>query len=198
MRVALAGGFEECVDTINTVQTKPGGTVGPVGQGLNTRLNDYGGGGVSADEYPPDMFIREPVKTATIDNNGDVKYQDTSGAGGAPWGYSDYEAELPDCTGVSGCMIENGGRYNRRILPVPIVDCSTATGGTNTFNVEAIGCFFLLQKAPTNNSGKQAVFGEFIEDCTVANGTFGNTPPPGDPEGPFRIVLYKDPLGDSS
>lgn len=196
VRSALAGSFEGCFGIGDTVTTKPGNTVGPVGQGLNTRFGIYSGGGLSADEYPSDIYVKEPASPATSDKWGNITFDDTSGAGGNPWGYADYLAAMPDCTGDSSCRIDSGGARNRRMLNVPIVNCDSASGGTTSMTVEAIGCFFLLQQAPTNNGSKDGVFGEYVEDCSVSNGTFGNAPGP--TEGLYRIVLYKDPLGESS
>jgi hypothetical protein len=53
----------------------------------------------------------------------------------------------------------------------------------------------MIQKAPTSNASKQAVFGEFIEDCTVSGGQPGDE---SDSEGPYRIVLHDDPLNEES
>ncbi|MGC9458433.1 pilus assembly protein, partial [Vibrio genomosp. F10] len=154
VRQALAGGFEESININNPVTTKPGNTIGPVGQGLNTRFGVYGGGGVSAADHPSDVYVREPAKPASMDNSGVITYDDTSGSGGSAWGYADYSAALPDCTGDSDCRIAQGGQYKRRILPIPIVDCAGADGGTNSFDIKSIGCFFLLQQAPTSNGSK--------------------------------------------
>ncbi|KHT49436.1 Tad domain-containing protein [Vibrio sinaloensis] len=195
VREALAGGYKGAIDISKPVTTKPGNTIGPVGQGLNTRFDDYSGGGVSSTDYPPDVYVKEPVKSAKLDNDGNVDYSDTSGAGGQPWGYADYLAALPDCTGDSACRINSGGQENRRILVIPVVDCTGASGGTSNFNVTALACFFMLQQAPTNNSGKEAVFGEFIEDCTVSGGVPGQN---SSNDGPYRIVLYRDPHGEES
>ncbi|MGR5118538.1 pilus assembly protein TadG-related protein [Vibrio astriarenae] len=195
VRDALAGGYEGEIDLEEDVQTKPGGSVGPVGQGLNTRFGDYGGGGVNSSDFPPDYYVREPSNKATINNAGDITYEDTSGAGGNPWGYSDYLAALPCAQGTSDCTVGQGGQPNRRILPIPIVDCDGASGGTDSFSIEALGCFFMIQKAPTSNASKQAVFGEFIEDCTVSGGQPGDE---SDSEGPYRIVLHDDPLNEES
>lgn len=88
-----------------------------------------------------------------------------------------------------------GGQVNRRVLVLPVVDCTGAKGGTTSLDVTALACFFLLQQAPTNNGSKEPVYGEFIEDCSVLSG------PPGqnsDSDGPYRIVLYKDPNGGES
>ncbi|WP_234976341.1 pilus assembly protein TadG-related protein [Vibrio quintilis] len=187
VRSALAGGYTGCLAIGDTVTTKPGNTVGPVGQGLNTRFGVYGGGGVNSSDYPPDIYVKEPDTLATLDNDGNVVYTDT-------WGYDDYELEAPNCSGAD-CYLNSGGEPNRRMLSVPIVDCSGASGGTTTLQVEALGCFFLLQQAPTSNSGKQAVFGEYVEECSVTNSSSGNV---SSGEGPYRIVLYDDPLSEES
>jgi len=194
VRDALAGGYEGRVGIGDTVITKPGNTVGPVGQGLNTRFGVYSGGGLDASDFPSDVYVKEPTKKATLDNNGDVKYDDNSGADGEGWAYSDYEAALP-CTGDADCRIDSGGQYDRRILIVPIVDCSSASGGTSSFTVTALGCFFMLQQAPTSNSGKEAVFGEFLYDCSAYGGTPGQN---SNDDGPYLIVLYEDPDREDS
>lgn len=195
IRSALAGGYDGCITIGENIDTKPGGNVGPVGQGINSRFGVYSGGGLSSSDYPTDIYVKEPSTLATADNSGNITYNDTSGAGGDPWGYSDYMASTPDCSGESDCRIGSGGVADRRILPVPVVDCSTASGGTSNVKVTAIGCFFLLQQAPTNNGSHEGVFGEFIEDCTVDHSNSGPTP---EDEGPYRIQLYKDPLSTES
>ncbi|CAK4066649.1 Tad domain-containing protein [Vibrio sp. 16] len=195
VRTALAGDYAISVGVGDQVTTKPGNTIGPVGQGLNTRFGVYKGGGLSSTDYAPDIYVKEPNKSPSIDSSGNITYSDTSGAGGQPWSYSDYLAALPDCTGDSDCNIGSGGQQNRRVLIVPIVDCSGASGGTSSFTVTALGCFFLLQQAPTNNSSKDPVYGEFIEDCSSLSGTPGQD---SDNDGPYRIVLYRDPHGEES
>ncbi|WP_159654165.1 Tad domain-containing protein [Vibrio atypicus] len=195
VRTALAGDFVTSVSIGDTVTTKPGNTIGPVGQGLNTRFGVYKGGGLSSSDYAPDVYVKEPKKSPSIDNSGNITYADTTGSGGQPWSYSDYLAALPDCTGDSDCRIDSGGQPNRRVLIVPIVDCSTASGGTSSFTVTALGCFFLLQQAPTNNGSKDPVYGEFIEDCSALSGTPGQN---SNSDGPYRIVLYRDPNGEES
>lgn len=183
VRSALAGGYEQCVDISNSAQTKPGASVGPVGQGLNTRFGVYSGGGVSSDQYPPDVYVQEPSTPATTDSDGNVVYDNS-------FLYSDYELGAAGCDGsASGSC--TAGEAGRRILPVPMVDCDGAGGGTETLPITAIGCFFLIQQAPSNNGAKQGVYGEFLEDCTVTNGSTGTTP---NAEGIFKIQLYKDPL----
>ncbi|MCG9598844.1 Tad domain-containing protein [Vibrio sp. Isolate25] len=195
VREGLAGKYVGSVAIGDTVTTKPGNSVGPVGQGLNTRLGIYSGGGVSSSDYPPDIYVREPATPATADSDGNITYTDTSGAGGTPWGYEDYQDALPDCTGDADCRIASGGQHDRRILVVPIVDCSSASGGTSSFTVTALGCFFMLQEAPSNNGSKQPVIGEYLEDCSARGGNPGQN---SSSDGPYLIVLYKDPSGEES
>lgn len=58
VKSALAGGIKQCNNVGEQVQTKPGNTVGPAIQGLNTRFNQYSGG-LSAQDYPPDLVITD-------------------------------------------------------------------------------------------------------------------------------------------
>jgi len=189
IRSAMAGAFSECMDIDDIAQTKPGGNVGPVGQGLNTRFGEYSSN-LKEEDYPSDVYIKEPDTLATIDKNGNVTYTDS-------WGYEEYKISASAC--VDGLSANDPycskGEIGRRVLPVSIANCSGAKGGTTTLPIVSIGCFFLLQKAPTNNSGTQAVFGEFIEDCTVSNGSTGVIP---SRQGAYKIQLYRDPISGES
>ncbi|MBY6196598.1 pilus assembly protein TadG-related protein [Vibrio hangzhouensis] len=198
IREALAGGFEDCVD-LTTVDTKPGNTVGPVADGLNTR---FYGGTVSQVDYKSDAYTKQPENKATVDSNGVVSYDD-------PFDYQAYLDHVkPVDEGGAGCADcitdESVAELGRRILPVPIIQCTGEDedgvvidegGGVNTFPVMAIGCFFLLQEANSNNAGQQGIFGEFIEDCSIKNGFTGSEP---NNEGIYKIQLYKDPLSGES
>ncbi|MEZ9176879.1 pilus assembly protein TadG-related protein [Vibrio kanaloae] len=183
IKEGLGGGYDQPVKIGENITTKPGGTVGPTGDGLNTRFGDYGGG-LSASDYPSDFVTTEPTNEITIDaNTGDITFDDS-------YDYAQYKLDTNACiaSGGSGCA-SNGVAW-RRILPIPMVDCSGKSGGTTEFTVNKIGCFFLLQRAPTNNSGTPAIFGEFIHSCSVAGGSGSNQ---STTEGSYRIVLYKDP-----
>ncbi len=188
VRDGLAGHFYGQVKIGGTVDTKPGASTGPVGQGLNTRLDS------DDDMTPPDQYIKEPTTKARLDNNGEVVYE-------GEWYYADYLSERQTCFGESQdtSLCPVNGQPDRRILPVPIVDCSSGVddseNGKTTYRVTAIGCFFLLQKAPTNNSGKDAVYGEFISECEVTGGMPGSD---SNNDGPYRIVLYEDPYSEDS
>lgn len=156
IRNQLAGSYTGCVGKGDIVTTKPGNTIGPVGQGLNTRFGDYKGG----------------AKKLDYDSDGVTKEGITHGV---------YEDD----------PLHNG----RREIAVPIVDCSSPSSGSQDFTVVAVGCFFLVNKAPDNNSGKDSIVGEYFDDCSVDNSHSGSE---SNTDGPYRIVLYKDPLNEDS
>ncbi|MFA0628937.1 TadE/TadG family type IV pilus assembly protein [Vibrio sp. 10N.222.49.A3] len=183
IKEGLGGSYDQPVKIGEDITTKPGGTVGPTGDGLNTRFGDYGGG-LSASDYPSDYVTTEPSDEITIDaSTGDIDFDGT-------YNYAQYEADTNACIANNGSGCAANGVAWRRILPIPMVDCSGKSGGATDFTVNKIGCFFLLQKAPTNNSGTPAVFGEFIHSCSVVGGS-GSTE--STTEGTYKIVLYKDP-----
>ncbi|MEZ9541116.1 MULTISPECIES: Tad domain-containing protein [unclassified Vibrio] len=183
VKEGLGGDYSYPVAIGDDITTKPGGTVGPTGDGLNTRFGDYGGG-LSASDYPTDYVTTEPTNEITIDaSTGDIDFDGS-------YTYAQYESATNTCIANNGSGCAANGVAWRRILPIPMVDCSGKSGGATEFTVNKIGCFFLLQKAPTNNSGTPAVFGEFIHSCSVTGGAGSTT---STTEGTYRIVLYKDP-----
>lgn len=157
LREQLAGGYKGCADLEGTIMTKPGNTVGPVSQGLNTRFGDNSGS-VKGD-YVSDDEIRENIS------------------------YDEYSAE------------GNG----RRMLLIPIIDCKNPVdnpNGKSEFPITALGCFFMMNKAPKGNSKKQDIDGEYvIGGCEAAN-SYSNGQ--SSTNGPYRIVLYKDPFNEDS
>jgi len=75
IRSALAGTFDNCLVPSDGVETEPGNTVGPVSQGMNTRLGFYRGpmGGTETD-HPSDVFTDESTGYFTdehLDTDGD-------------------------------------------------------------------------------------------------------------------------------
>lgn len=192
VRKYLAGEYEGCINIGDSVTTKPGNTVGPVGQGLNSRFGDYGSS-VNVNDHPPDIFIGEPNTLLTLNSDGSINNPND-------WGYDDYQSGLNNCLsgGGSDCGSSISGANptsGRRILAVPVINCSDTSGGKNNFTVAGVGCFFLLQKAPTNNGNKDGVFGEFLRDCTSENSYNDGS---SDADGPYKIVLYEDPLSEDS
>ncbi|WP_213865686.1 pilus assembly protein TadG-related protein, partial [Vibrio crassostreae] len=146
IKEGLGGSYDQPVKIGEDITTKPGGTVGPTGDGLNTRFGDYGGG-LSASDYPSDYVTTEPTNEITIDaNTGEITFDDS-------YDYAQYKLDTNACIASGGAGCASNGVAWRRILPIPMVDCSGKSGGSTDFTVNKIGCFFLLQKAPTNNSG---------------------------------------------
>jgi len=185
VREALAGG-DSCINAVqgNEITTEPGNVVGPVAQGLNTRFGIYNGplAGSSSD-YPGDYVSGQPR--------------------GSEMNYSDYQAAYDSDTKTTcfGCYTE--GEDYRRVIAVPIGDCSDSQNGKGEIPLLDMGCFFITKKA-SQNGNESEVYGQFVEDCPV-----GITPPPG--EGPtngndatstpggnninkaYIIQLYKNP-----
>ncbi|UUM30079.1 Tad domain-containing protein [Vibrio japonicus] len=153
IRNQLAGSYMGCVGVGDVVTTNPGGKVGPVAQGLNTRFGE----GKLLSDYDSDGEVEEGIT------------------------HDDYLA--------------SDAHNGRRELAVPIVDCTAAGTGKTDFDVVAVGCFFLVNKAPKDNSGKENIQGEFMEECTVQNSRNNGL---STRAGPYRIVLYKDPFNEDS
>jgi Flp pilus assembly protein TadG len=59
-RIGLASGVRNIVGPGGYVDTKPGVSAGAVGQGLNTRFDDYGSQ-LDPETYPPDTNIKENI-----------------------------------------------------------------------------------------------------------------------------------------
>ncbi|MFK8067844.1 MAG: Tad domain-containing protein [Gammaproteobacteria bacterium] len=173
IREELAGGYSGCATPGDTVTTKPGNTVGPVAQGFNTRFGTYTGG-MSSAEYPSD--------TVTVTSNG----------GNDIW-YDDYMHKQRNGIFDEALISDGGiGVPMRRILTVPIGNCTGTSNGRGEVSVLGFGCFYMTRKA--SHSGKtQNIYGQFIESCN-ADGTIGE-----DPTGPgigphlYKVILYKDP-----
>ena len=166
IRENLAGSYENCLNTSDDdIETEPGNTVGPVAQGLNTRFGIYQG-----PYQPDDRAIYKPDLVS--DTHAPSHY------------YSDYDAIY-----TSGGPFDNpDGDAHRRIVAVPIGDCSTTTNGQGTVDLLEVACFFLTR--PAEQNGEQRIYGQFVTGCK-AHGTPGPSPDTG--PGPYTIQLYKDP-----
>jgi hypothetical protein len=196
VRQNLAGGYEQCLDPSGTVTTKPGNNTGPTAQGLNTRFGEYQGGGMNSTDYPPDKVTTEPNPEVDEDD-GTVVF---SGSGepvtsinDLDYSYNDYESDL-----VDGPFNFPSGKAKRRVLAVPMVDCSTSINGQGTLPVVGLGCFFLIQKI-VQKGNENFVYAEYIGDCG-AGGTPGPVPDPDPLGGPgiYKIVLHNDPSSPDS
>ncbi len=197
VRQNLAGGYASCATIGNNVVTQPGNQAGPVAQGLNTRFNEYQGGNINSATYPPDVITTQPS------GNNRLSCQDSScatvvtGAGGktvitTASQYSAYSYEgmyLPRLTANNYDVPPppgGNGVPDRRVLAVPVGDCSVQAQGRSDIPVMGLACIFLLQDVnQSGNSGQ--VFGEILSNCQV-NGTPG--PAPNSGPGPYIIQLY--------
>jgi hypothetical protein len=190
VRDSLAGGYSGCTFAEDSVPTEPGNSVGPVTQGLNTRLNKYSGP-VSPGDYPPDVVTTQQhteleydgqTKVITLDNGGTI----VNDANDLDFNFSDYEAEVAAMNyDVSPAA---GGQFDRRAMPVILGDCSTAGSGATTVDVLGFGCFFLLQEAKQKGNENE-IFGEFAKECSIPG--FSGPAPTVIP-GPHVIQLYND------
>jgi hypothetical protein len=81
----------------------------------------------------------------------------------------------------------------RRVLAMPVADCSGDESGQSTLTVKGFACFFMLQQI--GGGEDKNIFGQFVNGC-LSGGAPG--PNPGSGPGPYLIQLYKDPdSGDS-
>lgn len=196
VRSALAGGITQCSG--DTVETKPGNTVGPAIQGLNTRFGQYSGG-LNAANYPPDLV--------TSYNSPVLKYDDTevppriehqdlpvtssngnlSTSSGPLLDYNDWLQSSAACAAGSGSGCQSGGSFERRMLKIVIGQCSGTDGGTATIPVLGYGCYFVLQPADQQGTSAQ-IFGQFVKQCEGDN---VSGPNPSQDTGPQIIQLYK-------
>lgn len=201
LRTDFAGGFASCavVSGGTTYPIKPGGNVGPVAQGVNTRFNEYASG-LSPALYPPDVLWKgtgqSPDKPISVNADGTLM----QGTKTIVWGTdvaipnrTDYLNRLAAGTYDSPLLpAPGGGALLRREVAVPIANC-TAPINQNALPLRGAACFFLLQRM--NSSGTVSeLIGEFLSNCE-ATGTPG--PNPGD-GGPYVIQLFRDPSSSDS
>jgi Flp pilus assembly protein TadG len=201
VRQNLAGGYEQCLDPDENVETEPGVENGPVSQGLNTRFGQYQGG-MNQNTYPPDTVTTETNPQLVVAGDGStVIFR----GGGPVNSIDDVSFSFDDYTNrqASGQFDFANGVPLRRVLAVPFVDCSGFNPGQSTLPLVGLGCFFLLQPVqqggPGGGGNDSNVFGEYIGDCG-AGGTPGPVPDP-DPEagaGIYKIVLHNDPSSPDS
>jgi Putative Flp pilus-assembly TadE/G-like len=197
VRQNLAGSYSSCATVNDTVPTQPGNQAGPVAQGLNTRFNEYSGGSVDSTTYPPDVITYQPSGSNRLVCQDSSCTTIGTGPGGttAITNASQYSAYSYE--GMYQPRLRSGsydvapppngnGVVNRRVLPVPVGDCSGVAQGRSDLPVLGLMCVFLLQDVDQSGNGGQ-VFGEILSNCQV-NGVPG--PQPNNSSGPYRIQLY--------
>ncbi len=163
IRQNMAGAYDSCVDGSGDVETQTGNVVGPVTQGLNTRFGDYSGG-VSATDYPPDVVTTQPSPLLTYNSNTQVISQGSNTVTQSSqinFNHAIYDQRVT-AGNYDNQPSPNGiGAAGRRILTVPIADCSGSNNGNSQLPVLGFGCYFLLQKAIQQGQDNY-VYGEFV------------------------------------
>jgi len=198
VRQNLAGSYGSCATTGDVIQTETGNATGPTAQGLNTRFGQYSGP-MSMSQYPPDVLTNAQSPSLTVDSNGNVwqgSTQITANNVNQLYSYQKYSADERNPGAYNYQPVSSGGPgvFNRRVLSVPIGDCTGTSGGSTSVPVLGFACFFLMQPVTQQGISDYAI-GQFVGNCDV-NGTPGPSPASG--PGPYIIQLYHDPgSGDS-
>jgi Flp pilus assembly protein TadG len=187
VRANLAGDYASCATIGNSVTTEPGVASGPVSQGINTRFNVYKGP-VSAANYPPDV-INSPAHqdSLTTDANGNIKQGGTTinDASQLSFNYANYTALLQSKSYDTQPLPSGTAAFGRRIVAVPMADCTGAINGKNSVTVLGFACVFLLQQL--SGGGKNVIYGQVLSSCDA-----GGRPGAGSGTvGPYVIELYK-------
>lgn len=216
IRTAMAGEdniVKTCFDDSpnnESVPTEPGNSVGPVAQGLNTRLGKWNGP-VNANDHPRDENIcqGQQIQIADLEVDGLINAEALAEAYAtkayqAASYISDNESSLQICTEPPLSLSVNPQEPNfslgspaspgRRIMNVVISKCDGETNGANNLDFLGVACFFLTQEV--ENKGQESfVIGEFLYDCS---GGGDATLEPVDTPGPYKMVLYHVPSSTDS
>jgi len=195
VRENMAGGAA-CVgpNGMADVDPKPGNVIGPVAQGLNTRFGLYAGSmSGQGGRYPPDL-VTTPSPNRPLDSpdGSTITYNGVAitGIGDVGYSYADYEADYE----AGSYTNPVNGRAQRRLVTVPIVDCTNpVSGSSGVLPVKAFGSFFLLQPVEHGSGTDAWIFAQFLGE-----GRASGSPGPSPGTGPYKIVLHNDPdSGDS-
>jgi hypothetical protein len=174
------------------VVTKPGNTVGPTVQGMNTRFGEYPGPLRGTEgTYPPDLVVRPSPSTPLDSDDGEtITFEGTVVTGIVPamYSYDDYMADYA----AGRYTHASTGRASRRIVTIPVVDCTELVNGRSTMPVRGFGSFFLLQPA-VQKGNDNWIFGEYLGE-----GSASGTPGPTGGYGVYKIVLHNDPDSEDS
>ncbi|MFA0459209.1 TadE/TadG family type IV pilus assembly protein [Vibrio breoganii] len=125
--------------------------------------------------------ISEAVNTRFDDTSG---YPDSDNVKDEDIDYSEY--------------LNRDDRNGRRLVTVPVLDCSGILNGRDDATILGFACFFITNRYVKQGNAEysKVVLGEFFtEGCTVPNGGGGLSP---SDTGPYKIQLYRDPVrGDA-
>ena len=202
VRRELAGDYGACVSTKDQIDTEPGNSVGPVVQGINTRLGVYSGPLKDSSLYPPDVITKQVTPKLTYNSSTDtISYQGkpVAPSGSQPfYDYADYKADI-EAQRYDNAPLDGDppgtGAFGRRVLAVPVGDCTTSVNGRGQLPLMGVLCYHLLQEAEQKGN-ESYVYGQFIGDGCGVTGRPGPAPATG--PGPYIIQLYKDPDWNSA
>lgn len=173
----LAGGYDRCLNRGNSVQTQPGNETGPVARGLDTRFGHYIGnmdGGQT--QYPPDVNTTQPSSGLMVNTgatgcsiSSPCIYDGTNHAIVTAsnidslkiFDYKSYEAALKARHYTNPPPT---GQFNRRILSVPVGECSGSSDSSSSIPIIGFACFFLLQE-PTHSGNSLWIMGQYVGNC---------------------------------
>ena len=199
IRYAFAGSPSCGTQADNTaIDLAPGNKVGAVVQGINTRFGDYAGPLNGQETTYPADYANENASSdcvgAPYDNGlaGDYDMGTDSTACLDPVNYYKSYYENGWTKGISGPAADS---YQRRVVTVPIGDCTGTASGNDMIPTLGFGCFLLTRMAQQTggaDSSTGSLEGVFIEECIPpAEGISEDS-------GAIIIVLYKNPDGDDS
>ncbi len=201
VRKALAGenyNGEQCFSSDPTeedgqIDTEPGNSVGPVAQGLNTRMGSWQGGQLNEIDHPRDL---NNCEGAHIPLTAEDELDTTSPEYASAYRYADYlsDTQVAD-SGPGSCsnidhdgdiVSPNPARVERRVLQLLVGDCDGETNGADELGYLGSACFFLTQ-AVMQKGNEAYVIGEYIEACNSKGIPSGEAE---DNAGPYKLVLY--------
>ncbi len=202
IRDSMAGNYAACATSDQDVDTEPGVVAGPTSQGFNTRFGVYAGP-IAPGDYPPDVVTHQMTSprletyldglgydVITMGNGGPVVQTATDIFG---YDYGDYvDRNIAKVYDFPPWGTPAGAEW-RRVLAMPVADCTGDQSGQSTITVEGFACYFMLQEI--GGGADKNIFGQFVESC-LAGGSAGPNPGPG--KGPYLIQLYKDPDSEDS
>jgi hypothetical protein len=180
------------------VDTQPGVGAGPVSDGINTRFGQYKAG-LTAAQFPPDIINSAAHQTSpSLQGTGlSVTYNgQPATASNINFPYSKYTALQQAGTYDTQPLPGGTAAFDRRILAVPLGDCTGLAAGSSKIAINGFACLFLLQPLGLGASAS-IIYGQIISGCD-ANGQVGPAGGAAGAVGPFKIELYKSDLSPDS
>jgi Flp pilus assembly protein TadG len=190
VRNNLAGSYAACA-TIGPggVPTEPGVAAGPVSDGINTRFNQYKAT-LTATQYPPDIINTTAHQTSPSLQGTGITVTTPAGqpatASNISFNYSNYTTLQKAGTYDTQPLPSGTAAFDRRILAVPLGDCTGLATGSSKVKINGFACLFLLQHLGLG-ANANTIYGQIISGCNAT----GTTGPGAGTTGPFTIELYK-------